>query len=414
MVKTSGGRQRLLVALCAFVAALGTTIVAACASSSPGSSSRGPEAASPAPGSAAQTAPATSATPASQSRQLRIGIAYGDTLPWKSDAALARGLDDAVAVGATWVRVDLSWNDIQPDSSHVYHWQRFDRVVQAARARHLNVLPTIAYTPAWAREPGCHTQSCPPADPVRFADFAKDAAERYAPMGVHTWEIWNEPNIHNFWSPKPDPAAYTHLLRVTAHAIRAVDRKTYLLMGGLAAVNTDPKRGFTSQVGFLTAVSKLGANRLVDAVSYHPYTYPYLPGATTGFGTSFERISTTRENLAAVLDTYGTPDIPIWITETGAPTNGPGSAADGKTIPPVTTHVTEAFQAEIASATVPAAAANRHVAAVFWFADQDSGTAKDKARHSLFFGLRRYDGTAKPSFDAFKASIAAYERRQRK
>ncbi len=113
-----------------------------------------------------------------------------------------------------------------------------------------------------------------------------------------------------------------------------------------------------------------------------------------------------------MLDTYGTPDLPIWITETGAPTNGPGTAADGKTIPPDATHVTEAFQAEIATDTVPASAANPHVGAVFWFADQDSGTDKDKAHRSMFYGLRHYDGKPKPALAALKAAITAYERTQ--
>ncbi len=36
------------------------------------------------------------------------------------------------------------------------------------------------------------------------------AVKRYAPKGVKVWGVWNEPNLTNFWSPKPDPAAYTN------------------------------------------------------------------------------------------------------------------------------------------------------------------------------------------------------------
>lgn len=355
------------------------------------------------PSSVAPRVGATAARPA-----LDIGIAYGDTLPFMSDKDLAAALDDAVEVGAKWVRADLSWEDIQPDSPSLYQWDRFDRVVKAARVRGLTVLAVLAYTPPFARSSVCATSpSCAPVDPAAFAAFATKAAARYTPKGVTSWEIWNEPNI-DFWEPSPDPVAYTKLLRLTSKAIRQVAPRATLLMGGLAAVATDPKKHYISQSSFLTAVSKLGGNKLVDAISYHPYTYPYLPSAKTTFGTAFEKISSTTTNLVAILAKYGTPDLPVWITETGAPTNGPGLASDGVNIPVGTTHVTEGFQASIAADTVSAAAANPHVGAVFWYADRDSGT--NRAQRSRFFGLRRLDGTPKPAFAALRLAVAAYER----
>ncbi len=354
-----------------------------------------------------------SGTPASLQplQRLAFGMAYGDTLTFDTDQQLDRALDDAVALGVTWVRTDLSWEDIQPDSPDKFQWQRFGRVLQAARARGLNVLPTISYTPPWERQPGCTGgQSCAPVDPAAFAAFAREAAARYAPMGVHVWEIWNEPNI-GFWAPQADPVAYTALLQVTSKAIRSVDPQAYLVMGGLAAVSTDPSRGYLSQTDFLAAVSKLGANRLVNAIGYHPYNYPTLPSATTSFGTPFQRISDFgSSSLEAVLAEYGTPDMPIWITETGAPTDGPGAAADSRTVPPNSTHVTEAYQAALATDTVQAAAANPFVYTLFWYTDQDSAPPTDPSDRSKFYGLRRYDGTRKPAFAALKDAIAAYQR----
>ena len=383
----------------AFALTATATVTASLAQAS--DSSRAAAASSAAAGPAAPTPVGPVRAP------LGIGIAYGDTLPFLSDKALGSALDDAVAVGAKWVRADLSWEDVQPDSPSLYQWDRFDRVVKAARSRGLQVLAVVAYTPPWARSAACGTsQSCAPADPAAFAAFAAKAAARYTPLGVRTWEIWNEPNI-NFWRPAPDPIAYTRLLRLTTTAIRQVDPKATLLMGGLAAVSTNAKKHYVSQSTFLAEVSKLGANRMVDAISYHPYTYPYLPSAKTNFGTAYEKVSATTGNLVAILQKYGTPNLPVWITETGAPTNGPGAASDGVTIPPDTTHVTEGFQAAIAADTIPASAANPHIAAVFWFTDQDSGS--DKQLRSKFFGLRRLDGTAKPAFAAFKNAVAAYE-----
>ncbi|MFF7632725.1 cellulase family glycosylhydrolase [Kitasatospora sp. NPDC008050] len=407
MLELTGRRQRLLVALVAFiVSAVATVLAGTTTTASPTTTSAaGRSPAAP----AAPSSPAAPSKAADPRKPLRIGIAYGDTLTWKNDQDLATGLGDAVNSGAKWVRVDLSWNDIQPDSSKTYEWQRFDRVFKAAQARGLEVLPTIGYAPKWARKTSCASDdACPPADPALFAAFAADAAKRYAPQGMHTWEVWNEPNIP-FWAPAPDPAAYTQLLGDTSKALRAADPQAFILMGGLAAVGTDPSINYVSQGDFLTAVCKLGANKLVDAISYHPYTYPYLPSAKTTFGTAMEEISSAPGNLVAILASYGTPDLPIWITETGAPTNGPGTATDGTDITPQTTHVTPGFQAAIAADTIPAAAANPHVGAVFWFADQDSGPASDKQYRSEFYGLRSFDGTPKPALAALGKAITAYE-----
>jgi len=153
---------------------------------------------------------------------MKVGFSYGETLSGLSPAALAAELDDSAALGARWIRADLAWDDVQPLSATSYDWSRFDRIVAAATARQLTVLPIISYTPAWARPAGCTTDKCAPARPAKFAAFARAAALRYSPQGVHTWEIWNEPNISFFWQPAADPAAYARLVEPTAAAIRAL------------------------------------------------------------------------------------------------------------------------------------------------------------------------------------------------
>lgn len=342
--------------------------------------------------------------------KLGFGVAYGDTLTWKADKDLGQGLDDAVALGATWARVDLSWNDIQPDSPNEFIWHRFDRIAQAARARNLNVLATIAYTPAWARQPGCTAQAkCAPADPAKFAAFAQAAAKRYSAMGVHTWEVWNEPNI-GFWAPHPDPAAYATLLAETATALRKGDDHAFVIMAGLAAVGTNAQRGYIGALDYLTAVAKLGALNQVDAIAYHPYNGQYLPSANTSVPTAFEKLDRTKESVESVLADYGAADLPIWITETGANTNAPGPVADGSTYVPDATHVNEAMQARVAADTVKTLSADHRVAAMFWYCDQDSALPLDYTDLAAFYGLRRYDGSKKPAFDTLKQTIFTYDR----
>lgn len=327
-------------------------------------------------------------------RALNTGISYGDTLVWMSDERLGQALDDAADLGAKWVRADLSWADIQSDGPDAYQWPLFDRVLDAAQKRGLRVLPVLAYTPAWARVAGCTEASCAPADPAAFARFADAAARRYAPRGMHVWEIWNEPNL-GFWKPAPDPAGYAALLKATSRVIRAADQDATIVLGGLVPTETGPDR--ISPEEFTTLVLR-DAGDVVDAVGFHPYTYPHLASDHTLLGTSWDGIGRLRNALTSL----GRPQMPIWLTETGAPTGGPGRASDGGSGLDVT-HVTEDRQAAIAADVITTAATTPLVDAVFWYSDRDLGT--DSSTSENFFGLRRADGSEKPAYAALRGAL---------
>lgn len=331
-------------------------------------------------------------------RSPRVGIAFGDTLSGASPDRLDAALDDAVRLNAGWVRVDLSWASVQPASATEWDWSRFDRTVEAARLRKLEVLPILAYTPAWARAPGCAGDKCPPADVGAFAEFARRAAERYAPRGVHSWEVWNEQNTADFWSSGPDPVGYAGLLTATSAALRSADPEARVVMGGLAAVPTGAGR--LDARTYLADVCRVGGCRAVQAVGYHPYTFPYLPSDTTAEGTGWQQIAATRRSLAGVLRESGLAEMPIWLTEYGAPTGGPGTVASGPGDASATTdHVTPERQAQIADDALAVAFRTPRVAALFWYAHRDDPAA---ASNVDFYGLRRVDGSAKPAWRSFE------------
>jgi hypothetical protein len=346
---------------------------------------------SPSPSAAARTtAPAVSALDLDGPQ---FGIAYGDVLPWMRPDRLRAALHDAVAVGATWVRLDFSWADVQANGPGRWHWAGLDRVVAMARSLGLNVLPTLAYTPRWARPAGCDSAMCAPASDAAFARFARAAATRYAPQGVRAWEIWNEENTPGFWKPAPSASQYVALLDATAGAIRSVDPTAFIISGGLTATLT--LKGAVDTRTFLEQMCALGANRVVDAIGYHPYTYPYLPTFTGSWATAWNKIAQTPVSMVSILAHYGTPGMPIWLTEYGAPsTSSPG--ADG------TAQVTEARQAQMATSAVSAVVSSRSIGALFWYTDQDL----PGDRPLDHYGLRRRDGTAKPAFAALRQAIA--------
>ena len=117
--------------------------------------------------------------------------------------------------------------------------------------------------------------SPPPASAAQFATFAGQVAARYAPLGAGTFEIWNEPNNAGFWSPKPNPAAYTADLKAAYAAIKRADRSAFVVSGGLAPEANDGTN--INAITFLQDMYAHGAKGSFDAVSYHPYSYPALP-----------------------------------------------------------------------------------------------------------------------------------------
>lgn len=322
---------------------------------------------------------------------LRIGMAYGDTLTWLSDQELAATLTDTVALGAKWIRVDLSWDDIQPDSANAYKWERFDRVANAAEKRGLTLLPIVAYTPPWARPAGCFTDKCAPANADQFATFAGEAASRY--QSITTWEIWNEENSQRFWQPQPDPAAYANVLALTAASVGKSNPTAKILIGGLSV--TDADKGGIKPQDFVTAVVRSGATRGVDGVGLHLYTYPNLASDKGPWLSPGVDANAGLQSIRDCFTSAGVAEIPVWITEYGAPTGGMPAGSD---------HVTEIRQAQIAEDAIKTAAADDGIAALIWYTYRDSGS--DPNDPESYYGLRRADGSKKPAYDALRQAIA--------
>lgn len=322
-----------------------------------------------------------------------FGIDYADALPDESESAIGSGLDDAGAVGARWIRVDLAWYRIQPSLTR-WDWRSFDRTVAYAKARGLRILAILDQPPVWARKPGCAAQLwCPPKDDTQFAAFAAQAAQRYPADVVGGWEVWNEPNLLGYWPGGSNPDAYLALLKATSIAVKAVRPDARIVLGGLAVSSSD--RANLSAPDFLQAIARAGGLGYVDAIGYHPYSFPVQPTSATPFAD----ISGGPDSLAAILDRYKASSMPIWLTEAGAPVAA--AAADPQAGSSGTKNQ-ERQQAAYVTDLVHAATGNPHVKALFWFSDIDL------PGQQLYFGLRRADGSARPSLAAFRDAIKAY------
>ncbi|MHB1923566.1 MAG: GH39 family glycosyl hydrolase [Acidimicrobiales bacterium] len=331
-----------------------------------------------------------------------FGIAYPglfrDTPP-----KLSQVMHDARALGVTYIREQLSWASIEPTRGR-YDWGPFDRVVTAVAANGLSLLVILDFTPAWARAPGCLSMACPPAVPAQFAAFARLAAQRYSRQGVHDWEIWNEPNTSEFWKPVANPATYSQLAELTARALRTVDRHALVISGGLApAADQD---GNMAPVRYLSQLCADGALGVVDAVGIHPYSYPVLPDYPAPWN-AWAQMNDQPVSERTVIDGCGYPHKPIWITEYGAPTNGPGPAASAENpdLRAHPNHVTPQLQADMATEAIQITYRSAWIGALFWYSGIDQGTMV--AQPSNFFGLRRADGMPKPAWSALRHAIEA-------
>lgn len=270
------------------------------------------------------------------------------------------------------MRTDFDWAHIQP-AQDTLKWDKYDRFVQNVTSKGLNISAILDYGVAWAS--GNADTKYPPTDPQDFADFCTLVVERYAPMGVKFWEVWNEPNLTMFWKPTPDPVAYTELLKLAYPAIKAADPEAYVLLAGLTLTTTNEQNSSrTSANLYLQAIYDNGGKGYFDAVNYHPYGWS-------------EPVFTA---IRQVLIANGEPDKPLWVTEYGNPTGG----TEGQQF------VTEQEQANLAVAAVQRVKTLDHATRLFFYCYKDP--VQLQPDREGYFGLRRGDGTARPSYDALK------------
>jgi hypothetical protein len=310
------------------------------------------------------------------------GFAAGAGLPGQSETDLVRDLEGMAATGATYLRFDLPWSYIEEQPGE-FRWGEFDRIVDGAHACGLEVVGLLAYSPEWARAPGTSEHS-PPLAVDDFAAFATEAVRRYAPRGVDTWEIWNEPNLDRFWGGAPDPSGYAELLIAAYDAVTAVDADATVISGGLAPVPDAPDGGTISPATFVEGMYAVGAGGHFDALGHHPYSFPRLPNADddTGFGQTRRLHELMKEN--------GDGDKLIWGTEFGVPTGSAGF--------PTT------FVAESATAAYDVWRAWPFTGPLLWYTYRDPG--RDPSDREDNFGLVTADSRPKePALSAFEAAL---------
>ena len=133
----------------------------------------------------------------------------------------------------------------------------------------------------------------------KIADHFRDRVRHY--------EIWNEPNITNFWKPgKPDAASYVKLVAQTAPLIRQRVPNAVIIGGAFAGIPLD----------YIKQCLETGLAKHIDKMSYHPYR----PTPESGYD---KEVHTMRELLAK----HDGARVGLWQGENGCPSQKGGAGA---------------------------------------------------------------------------------------
>lgn len=232
------------------------------------------------------------------------------------------GVDIAKDARLGWVRIDLNWFNVEDAQGH-FNWEVIDAVVDAAIARNLQVLGVIGYGPAWASagdKKGDGSINDIPA-PDTYATFVQTVVQRYQGRITH-YELWNEPNLGEFFEGSPQDYL-DRILLPGAAAVHGACASCKVLAPGIASIGED--------YGTWMDAVLASAKDQIDIVSGHIYaSFPVDdPNAGKTSDSFFNRLEKHRIvafngsvlhegplSFKEVMDKHKVQK-PFWLTETG-------------------------------------------------------------------------------------------------
>jgi len=171
---------------------------------------------------------------------------------------LPRDLKMIADAGFKFIRMDLVWSRIE-QTKGVYDFKGsgYDSLTLGCEKLGIRVLYIFDYSnKLYESDRSVRTE----AGRKAFADFAEAAAKRYAGKGI-LWEIWNEANIKQFWSPQPSVDDYCKLVEASASRIQEADPSGQVVAGATSQIPLD----------WFEGCFKNGLLNWIDVISVHPY-----------------------------------------------------------------------------------------------------------------------------------------------
>ena len=337
------------------------------------------------------------------------------------------GFQKARDAGASYVRIDTSWNAIAPSTpsqgfdaadptSPDYSWSWLDSTVEAAKDAGLTPILDITNAPGWALATS-HGKRILTPKVSDLGQFAKALALHYdgthgAPA-VHVFQVWNEPNLSQDLSPV-NAATYRSMVNAVATSAHAVSGANLVVAGGL-----DPfghKKGAkqkwyaTAPLAYMRSLLCLSKGKHphrtckspvhFDAWSHHPYTFNGPFGhASRPDDVSLGDLPKMRALLRAGVKLHQISSkhgVQFWVTEFSWDTKPPRRHA-------APTKLAARWTAEALYQMWKSG-----VSLVTWFGLEDKG-GKSPYQSGLYYHAKSLDrAKAKPVRTAFRFPFVAY------
>ena len=104
-------------------------------------------------------------------------------------------------------------------------------------------------------------------------------------LPIRSWQVSNEPNLRQYWFPRPKPAAYVKLLKAAYKKIKGVDPHAEVLTAGLPDSQQSAAMRFTRFVG---GMYRAGGKKSFDTLAPNAYA-PTARGVIRQVGGSERR-----------------------------------------------------------------------------------------------------------------------------
>jgi hypothetical protein len=341
------------------------------------------------------------------------------------DGARDRNLDEIKTLGVDRVRQLVYWNSFAPSPNAKRKprfdaadpaaypagtWDRLDRLFASATARGISVQLTLTGpVPRWATKARKDHLTRPNAK--EFGAFATAVGRRYGDR-VAMWSIWNEPNQPQFLLPQysggkaVSPGLYRALYLAAYKGLRstAANASDAILIG-----ETSPRgnRHVLHPLAFLRGMlcldgsykrARTCAPLPTQGYAHHAYTTRtgprYVPPKDDVTIGVLNRLNLALDRAArARMLPRG---LKIYLTEFGI-----------QTVPDRISGVSYAKQAAFRAIAEHIAYVNPRVALFSQYLMNDDKPRKSGYRYGGFeTGLRRSDGTKKPSYESFRLPLA--------
>ncbi len=276
------------------------------------------------------------------------------------------------ALGATTGRLFVDWAAVEPSPGQ-WNWQQPDAEYQTMLAGGLRPLIVAFTAPCWARpSTDCsNPYFTGPPDPDHDTDwttYIQDLTTRY-PQAIAI-EIWNEPNLDQYFLPHANPTRFTQLLAEAYTAIKTIHPTMPVISGGLllAPPCTSPITGGECDQPFLTTMYNDGARNYMNGLGVHIYPSDYQNGTPTQWDPN--AMTQWLSQLTPIRTAANATNQPIWITEMGiSTTTQPGWPAPA-TPTQQATYLTDMIQTATSDGDV-------RVAIIHTLQDQSTGSSSD-------------------------------------